>query len=96
MKLVVDNEKHEWDSSKQKHLFSKGKVTYVDGFYRILHSDSGNEIESIIIITSPNTSVSKVHDSMPVIIEKEKIDRFIPDIEPTREYIKGGMPALKQ
>ncbi|MFQ7233278.1 MAG: SOS response-associated peptidase [Enterococcus hulanensis] len=86
---------YEWDSSKQKHLFSNGKVTYVAGFYRTHHSESGNQMESIIMTTSPNTSVSKVHDRMPVIIEKEDIDRFITDLDFAREYIKGGMPALK-
>lgn len=86
---------YEWDQDKKKFLFTKDKVMYVAGFYRIHHSAEGIETESIIMTTEPNQSVSKIHDRMPLIIEKKDINSWIADIDFAREHIKAEMPALK-
>lgn len=87
---------YEWDQDKKKFLFTKGKVMYVAGFYRIHHSAEGIETESIIMTTKPNQSVSKIHDRMPLIVEKKDIGSWIADLDFAREYIKAAeMPTLK-
>lgn len=45
--------------------------------------------------TEPNQSVSKIHDRMPLIIEKKDISSWIADIDFAREHIKAEMPALE-
>lgn len=86
---------YEWDHDKNKYLFTKGKVIYVAGFYRIYHSAEGIETESIIMTTEPNQSVSKIHDRMPLIVDKKDIVSWISDLDFAREYIKADMPTLE-
>ncbi|MDT2670177.1 SOS response-associated peptidase family protein [Enterococcus dongliensis] len=86
---------YEWDQEKNKFLFTKGQVLYVAGFYRVHHSADENEMESIIMTTQPNTSVAKIHDRMPVIVEKNQVNDWILNLDFARELIKNDMPELK-
>lgn len=67
----------EWDHDKNKILFTPTdeKEIYVGGFYR-QHND---ELESVIMTTSPNETVAKIHDRMPLIIEKKAIRTWLTD-----------------
>lgn len=76
-------------------MFTNDQVIYVAGFYRIHQSESGNEIESIIMTTSPNKSVSKIHDRMPVLVDKKNSDAYISDLDFARNLIDSNMPELK-
>lgn len=79
---------YEWDSEKKKFLFTgNNEVIYVAGFYR-MHE---NVAESIIMTTEPNTAVSPIHDRMPLIINKNEIDKWILDLDFAREYVKQDM-----
>lgn len=79
---------YEWNADKEKFLFTDGgKVMYVAGFYR-MHE---NVAESIIMTTEPNSSVSPIHDRMPLIIEKYDIDKWVLDLDFAREYLKRDM-----
>lgn len=79
---------YEWDANKQKFLFTAdGETMYVAGFYRI-HE---NVAESIILTTDPNMAVSPVHDRMPLIVDKNEIDKWILDLNFAREYVKQDM-----
>lgn len=79
---------YEWDSEKKKFLFTgNNEVIYVAGFYR-MHE---NVAESIIMTTEPNTTVSPIHDRMPLIINKNEIDKWILDLDFAREYVKQDM-----
>ena len=83
---------YEWDSDKKKFLFSgNNEVIYVAGFYRI-HE---NVAESIIMTTEPNAAVSPIHDSMPLIIEKSDIDKWVIDLDFAREYLKRDMDKFE-
>lgn len=86
---------YEWNQEKNKFLFTKGQVLYVAGFYRVHHSADENEMESIIMTTQPNTSVAKIHDRMPVIVEKNQVNNWILNLDFARELIKNDMPELK-
>lgn len=83
---------YEWDSDKKKFLFTgNNEVIYVAGFYRI-HE---NVAESIIMTTEPNAAVSPIHDRMPLIIEKNDLDKWVLDLDFAREYLKRDMDKFK-
>lgn len=83
---------YEWNSDKKKFLFTgNNEVIYVAGFYRI-HE---NVAESIIMTTEPNAAVSPIHDRMPLIIEKNDIDKWVLDLDFAREYLKRDMDKFK-
>lgn len=83
---------YEWDSDKKKFLFTgNNEVIYVAGFYR-MHE---NVAESIIMTTEPNATVSPIHDRMPLIIEKNDIDKWVLDLDFAREYLKRDMDKFE-
>lgn len=87
---------YEWDSEKQKLLFTaeNNDVFYLGGFYRVHKTGAGFETESIIMTTKPNKSVAPIHDRMPLIIQKDHIEKWITDLDFARNYLKTGMPEL--
>lgn len=89
---------YEWDSEKQKLLFSarESDVFYLGGFYRIHKTGAGFETESIIMTTKPNESVSPIHDRMPLIIQKDHIKEWTTDLDFARKYLTAEMPKLNR
>lgn len=87
---------YEWDSNKQKWLFSNINKTiiYVGGFYRIHKNDSGFETEAIIMTTKPNKSVVPIHDRMPLLIEKTQINEWLTNLDFARKKLTADMPEL--
>ena len=88
---------YEWSQDKQKFLFTNpnSSIIFVAGFCRTHKDEIGYETESIIMTTSPNDSVSKIHDRMPLIVERNQVNDWILDIDFARELIKEKMPDLK-
>lgn len=88
---------YEWSQDKQKFLFTNpnSSIIFVAGFCRTHKNEIGYETESIIMTTSPNDSVSKIHDRMPLIVERNQVNDWILDIDFARELIKEKMPDLK-
>lgn len=86
---------YEWDTKKEKYLFTDSEnILYVGGFYRI-HTTGQQPIpESIILTTSPNHSVSSVHDRMPLLIGKDSIAEWIQNEEFAKQHIMKAMPEL--
>lgn len=83
---------YEWNADKQKFLFTDdGKTIYVAGFYR-MHE---NVAESIIMTTKPNSTVSSIHDRMPLIIDKSDIDKWVLDLDFARLYLHRDMNKYK-
>lgn len=66
---------YEWDGEKKKYLFRllEGGAVYLAG----LMQSFGGERRFTILTTASNASVSPVHDRMPVIIPKEKIEDWL-------------------
>ena len=64
---------YEWDKSKQKYLFNiQGRnALYMAGFYNLFK----DEPRFIILTTEANSSVSSIHHRMPVVLEKQQIER---------------------
>lgn len=68
---------YEWDSGKNKAAFLRkdGTVLYMAGCYRRFE----NEDCFVIITTQANDSVSRVHDRMPLILEKDELKAWLYD-----------------
>ena len=68
---------YEWDSGKNKAAFLRkdGTVLYMAGCYRRFE----NEDCFVIITTQANDSVSRVHDRMPLILEKYELKAWLYD-----------------
>ena len=68
---------YEWDSGKNKATFlsKDGTVLYMAGCYRRFE----NEDRFVIITTQANDSVSRVHDRMPLILEKDELEAWLYD-----------------
>lgn len=86
---------YEWNADKQKYLFSAEDTLYVAGFYRVHHSLEGSKKESIIMTTKPNDTVAKIHDRMPLLVDKKDINQWLSNIEFARQLIDTTMPELQ-
>ncbi len=89
---------YEWDFNKQKFLFEVGEkqTLYIAGFYRIHKTDAGLRTESIIMTTKPNSSVSSVHDRMPLIVDRSHIEDWLENLDFARMYLTNSMPELNR
>lgn len=68
---------YEWDAEKTKVTFSRfdSPILYMAGFYNCFQ----NEDRYIILTTAANASVEKVHDRMPLLLEREELEPWIYD-----------------
>lgn len=62
---------YEWNQSKEKNTFSRydAPILYMAGFCDLIE----NEQRFVILTTASNESVRKIHDRMPLILEKEML-----------------------
>ncbi|MCD8021601.1 MAG: SOS response-associated peptidase [Lachnospiraceae bacterium] len=77
---------YEWDASKNKVSFLResGSVLYMAGFFNMMQ----DEIRFVILTTQANQSVLPVHDRMPLILEKEDVEKWIFDSEQTQDFLQ--------
>jgi len=68
---------YEWNRIKEKNIFSRydAPVLYMAGFCDWLE----NERRFVIMTTAANESTIKVHDRMPLILEKEQLEDWFDD-----------------
>jgi putative SOS response-associated peptidase YedK len=87
----------EWErtgASRQPHLFrmADGKPFGMAGLWENWMSDDGSEIQSAAILTTKaNRLVGRVHDRMPVILERESYGRWL---DAGNEDVTGFGPLL--
>lgn len=81
---------YEWDKDKNKHHYSLDEniPLYMAGIYRQDHF--------VIITTSANKSVEKVHDRMPVIINEKNKDDWLYDPKATLALLNQEQPRLNE
>ncbi|MDO5422392.1 MAG: SOS response-associated peptidase family protein [Eubacteriales bacterium] len=95
---------YEWDKRKNKVSFRKKQepALYMAGFYEWFQE----EPRFVILTTAANPSVIRVHDRMPLILEKEEVRRWLlegeatagllkktpGELEPYREYEQQTLP----
>jgi len=62
---------YEWNQLKERNMFTRSdsKVMYLAGFCDCFE----NERRFVILTTAANESMKKVHDRMPLILEKEQL-----------------------
>ncbi|MCI1891480.1 SOS response-associated peptidase [Schleiferilactobacillus perolens] len=65
----------EWSKDKEKNYFTDphGKILLVGGF--LAHFPAGTR--SIILTTTPNDAVAKVHDRMPLLIPHKELKNWL-------------------
>ncbi len=82
---------YEWDKEKIKVTFSKkdSSIFYLAGFYLI----KGNKPSFVILTTTANNSVSRVHPRMPLFLEANQVRDWILGNTP-ENYLKLQMPEL--
>lgn len=68
---------YEWNRLKEKNVFSRydAPVLYMAGFCDWFE----NERRFVILTTDANESMRKVHDRMPLILEKEQLEDWFDD-----------------
>lgn len=83
---------YEWDSGKKKYLFNLPETgeMYLAG----LCGDYVGTRRYVILTTSANTSVEDIHNRMPVIIPKNKIEEWICDTQSALMLLQSASPVL--
>lgn len=82
---------YEWSRNKEKNTFRRKDrdTVCMAGFYDL--TDGGERF--VIITTRANTSMIKVHDRMPLILEKGQIKDWLSN-DSAVEYLLGQTPVL--
>ncbi|MGL4607197.1 MAG: SOS response-associated peptidase [Eubacteriaceae bacterium] len=85
---------YEWDILKNKIKFElKGESPmFMAGIWK----EFENEKRFVILTTASNSSVSEIHDRMPLLIKKELIDEWITNNLLTQGFLKEKPPELKK
>ncbi len=84
---------YEWDKERNKvTFFRKDKSPiYLAGFYQL----SENRDSFVILTTAANESMIKVHDRMPLIIERDAVRDWLNDRAAANEMLSSQMPLLE-
>jgi len=83
---------YEWDKEKNKYLINLAgtPMLYMAGLY----NEFEGEGRFVIITTNSNSSISNIHDRMPVVLEKNLIEDWLRDRECAQEMLKWEHPGL--
>lgn len=81
---------YEWDRNKNKYHYTleENQPLYMAGIYRSGHF--------VIITTNANKTLEKVHDRMPVIINKKYQEDWLYDNKATLPLLNQEQPLLKE
>lgn len=84
---------YEWDKDKNKVTFYKKDKSpiYLAGFYKL----SDNKDSFVILTTAANESMIRVHDRMPLMIEKNAVKDWLFDADAAKEMLHMKMPLLE-
>lgn len=85
---------YEWsqDERKQKYLFRLPDTTalYMAGFY----NEFKGERRYVILTADANSSISDVHNRMPVVLDRSSLIDWVFDTEKALNYLHQVMPLL--
>ena len=83
---------YEWDKDRNKvTFFNKDKSpVYLAGVYQL----SQNQDAFTILTTAANSSMIKIHDRMPVMLQKENVRDWLYDYEAAKGLLLSEMPLL--
>lgn len=85
---------YEWNRQKEKNtFFRKGQpLLYMAGFYNRYQ----DEDRFVILTTKANASMSRIHDRMPLILEKEEISDWLLKEEAVADFLAKEPPQLQR
>jgi putative SOS response-associated peptidase YedK len=85
---------YEWNRDRNKYTFTRkdGSPLYLAGFYDM----SDNRDSFVILTTEANSSMSPVHDRMPVIIDRKNVREYLRDSSAAFDLIREKMPELER
>ena len=87
---------YEWkqDSTKQKYLFAypKEEVTYLAGLY----NEYKGQRRYVILTTGANRSIRDIHDRMPVVLPKERLEEWLFHKKEAVELLHQTPPMLER
>ena len=85
---------YEWNKNKEKNFFyRKGQpVLYMAGLYNRYQ----DEDRFVILTTEANDSMKPVHDRMPLVLEREEIQRWLNEDQLVESFLKKTPPLLER
>ena len=81
---------YEWDNQKNKITFTlpEQQVIWMAGIYDAEHRYS-------VLTTAANASVSRFHDRMPVLLDRDALEAWLFDASAAKELMEQNMPMLE-
>lgn len=85
---------YEWNKAKEQVSFRmpQSKILYMAGIWQ----PTAKEKQFTILTTSPNDSVSPVHDRMPLVLTSEEIIPWIQNFDTAEKLLTKIPPFLEQ
>lgn len=85
---------YEWDQGKNQVTFfrEESPVIFMAGFYNCFQGQD----RFIILTTVANASVERIHDRMPLILEKQELEEWVYDEKFLDHAPHKGSPMLQQ
>lgn len=83
---------YEWDKEKKKYLINMAgsSMLYMAGIY----TPFDGENRFVILTTNANESISDIHDRMPVVLPKERLEDWVMDDSEVDAILLGVHPDL--
>jgi len=85
---------YEWDADKKKFIFNMpdSQILYMAGIYNQFEGEN----RFVILTTEANSSIADVHNRMPVVVPKARIEDWILDKELVNDILFGEHPGLRK
>jgi putative SOS response-associated peptidase YedK len=85
---------YEWDADKKKFIFNMpdSQMLYMAGIYNQFEAEN----RFVILTTEANSSMVEVHNRMPVVIPKDRIEDWIMDVDLVDNILFGEHPGLRK
>lgn len=85
---------YEWNGNKEKNVFYRKEqpVLYMAGFYNRYQGED----RFVILTTAANDSMRPVHDRMPLVLEREEIQRWLNEDLLVETFLQKIPPLLER
>lgn len=92
--VIPSNGFYEWDSSKQKFLFTRkeSEILYMAGIFSYYQ----DECRFVILTTAANESMMDTHNRMPIVLETDDVEQWILDNNSTSRILQQIPPQLNR
>jgi putative SOS response-associated peptidase YedK len=85
---------YEWshDGKKQKYLFNlpESEALYMAGLY----NEFDGETRFVILTTDANSSMAEIHNRMPIVLDRERMNHWLLDIQTAIDILVATPPRL--